>query len=319
MSYIENIRTFVRVYELGSMSAAGRDLRISPAVTSARISQLEDHLGVRLFQRTTRNLTATEHGKAFYGGAVAVLDSVELAEAEVMNLTANPRGSLFVAAPLGIGRRLVAPQVPDFLEQYPEIDMRLRLTDRSVDLTTEGLDLAFFLGRPADSTLRIRKIADCARVLCAAPDYVAARGMPETGADLIRDRHECLNLRFPGATEFQWLLQTPDGPQKFAVTGRCECDDGDVLTDWALSGQGIAMKPVFEVADHLLSGALVPVAAQTPPVPVQLACLYTHRRHQDPKTRLFMDFTSDRIGREVRGAEDRAQNVAGGETAAKSK
>ena len=306
MSYFENIRTFVRVYELGSMSAAGRDLRISPAVTSARISQLEDHLGVRLFQRTTRNLTATEHGKAFYAGAVTVLESVELAEAEVMNLTANPRGSLFVAAPLGIRRRLVAPQVPDFLKQYPEIDMRLRLTDRTVDLTTEGLDLAFFLGRPADSTLRIRKIADCRRVLCASPAYIESRGMPQTGAEIIRDQHQCLNLRFPGATEFQWMLDTPDGPQKFAVSGRCECDDGDVLTDWALSGQGIAMKPVFEVSDHLISGELVPVATMTPPVSVQLACLYTHRRHQDPKTRLFMDFTADRIGRDVRAAEKRA-------------
>jgi len=305
MSYLDNIRTFVRVYELGSMSAAGRDLRISPAVTSARISQLEDHLNVRLFQRTTRNLTPTEQGKAFYGGACAVLETVERAEAEVMNLTESPRGSLYVAAPLGVGRRLVAPLAPEFLAQYPEIELRLRLSDRTVDLTTEGLDMAFFLGQPADSTLRIRKIADCQRVLCASPDYIAARGRPETGTDLIRDRHECLNLRFPGATEFQWMLATPEGPQRFAVSGRFECDDGDVLTDWALAGEGIALKPVFEIADHLRSGALVPVARRTPPVPVQMACLYTHRRHQDPKTRLFMDFTTDRIGRAVREAEAR--------------
>ena len=104
MSYLENIRTFVRVYELGSMSAAGRDLRISPAVTSARISQLEDHLSVRLFQRTTRSLTPTEQGQAFYGGACEVLESVENAEAQVVNITDNPKGSLFVAAPLGVGR-----------------------------------------------------------------------------------------------------------------------------------------------------------------------------------------------------------------------
>ena len=93
--------------------------------------------------------------------------------------------------------------------------------------------------------MRIRKIADCQRVLCAAPDYIARRGMPTTGAELIADKHECLNLRYPGATEFQWMLETPDGPKRFAVSGRFECDDGDVLTDWALSGQGIAMKPVF--------------------------------------------------------------------------
>ncbi len=303
MSYLDNIRTFVRVYELGSMSAAGRDLRISPAVTSARISQLEDHLNVRLFQRTTRNLTPTEQGRAFYDGACQVLDTVEQAEARVINLTENPRGSLFVAAPLGVGRRLIAPQVPEFLGQYPQIDMRLRLTDRSVDLTTEGLDLAFFLGQPEDSNLRIRKIADCQRVMVAAPSYVAARGHPDSGADLVKDKHECLNLRFPGATEFQWRLMTADGPQRFAVSGRYECDDGDVLTDWALGGQGVAMKPVFEVAEHLRSGALLPVAQSTPPVPVQMACLYTHRRHQDPKTRLFMEFIAERVGDAVTGAE----------------
>ncbi|MFT4961843.1 MAG: DNA-binding transcriptional LysR family regulator [Paracoccaceae bacterium] len=309
MSYLDNIRTFVRVYELGSMSAAGRDMRISPAVTSARISQLEDHLNVRLFQRTTRNLSATEQGKAFYGGACAVLEAVDDAEANVVNLTDNPRGSLYVAAPLGVGRRLVAPQVPGFLAEYPDIEVRLRLSDRTVDLTTEGLDMAFFLGEPEDSNLRIRKIADCRRVLCASPAYVAERGYPVSGADLVAGKHECLNLRFPGATEFQWRLMTPDGPQRFAVSGRYECDDGEVLTDWALMGQGVALKPVFEVAEHLLAGRLVPVAEETPPVPVQMACLYTHRRHQDPKTRLFMDHMTQRVGRIVKAAEVQVRGI----------
>ncbi len=295
MSYLENIRTFVRVYELGSMSAAGRDLRISPAVTSSRISQLEDHLSVRLFQRTTRSLRPTEQGKAFYGGACEVLEAVGTAEAHVVNITDNPKGSLFVAAPLGVGRRLIAPLIPEFLKTYPEVKIRLRLTDRKVDMTTEGLDLAFFLGHPEDSALRIRKIADVTRVLCAAPSYVAAHGMPASGADLIGGAHECLNLRFPGATEFQWRLMTADGPKKFQVGGRYECDDGDVLTEWALSGHGIALKPLFEVAAYLAEGRLVPVATQTPPEPVQMACLFTHRRGQDPKTRLFMDFVIDRI------------------------
>lgn len=300
MSYLDNIRTFVRVYELGSMSAAGRDLRISPAVTSSRISQLEAHLGVRLFQRTTRNLTATEQGEAFYGGACQVLESVEAAEAQVVAITEQPRGALFVAAPLGVGRRLIAPQVPAFLAQYPEVSLRLRLSDRKVDLTTEGLDLAFFLGQPEDSNLRIRKIADVQRVLCASPAYIADRGHPRTGDDLVRDAHECLNLRFPGATEFQWPLMTADGPKRYRVQGRYECDDGDILVDWALGGHGITLKPVFEVADHLTSGALVVVAEDTPPEPIQMACLFAHRRHQDPKTRLFMDFVIDRIGNVIK-------------------
>ncbi len=300
MSYLDNIRTFVRVYELGSMSAAGRDLRISPAVTSSRISQLEEHLSVRLFQRTTRSLTPTEQGRAFYGGAAEILEAVESAEAQVVNITDNPKGSLYVAAPLGVGRRLIAPLVPGFLAEYPEVKIRLRLTDRKVDLTTEGLDLSFFLGQPEDSNLRIRKIADVARILCASPAYIAAHGNPASGDALVAQGHECLNLRFPGATEFQWRLTTSEGARRFSVTGRYECDDGDVLTDWALAGNGIVMKPVFEVADHINAGRLVPVATDTPPEPIQMACLYTHRRRQDPKTRLFMEYVIARITDAVR-------------------
>ncbi len=300
MSYLDNIQTFVRVYELGSMSAAARDMRISAAVTSARISQLEQHLGVRLFQRTTRSLTATEQGQAFYGGACEVLEAVANAETQIVDITDNPKGSLYVAAPLGVGRRLIAPHVPEFLQLYPDISMRLRLTDRKVDLTTEGLDLAFFLGQPEDSNLRIRKIADVQRILCASPDYIQVHGNPASGDALIAENHECLNLRYPGATEFQWRLMTEDGPKRFRVMGRFESDDGDVLTDWALSGNGIAMKPLFEVADHIKAGRLVPVAVQTPPEPIQMACLFTHRRGQDPKSRLFMDFMIDRISAVVR-------------------
>lgn len=295
MSYIDNIRTFVRVYELGNMSAAARDQRISAAVASSRISQLEDYLNVRLFMRTTRQLNATEQGQIFYTGACKILETIEEAEAAVNSVTRSPRGSLHVAAPLGVGRRLIAPQVPDFKKEYPQIDLRLRLSDRKLDLTAEGLDVAFFLGLPEDSTLRIRKIADCERVLCAAPDYIARRGVPTSPAELCNGTHDSLNLRYPGAPEFQWMLQTPRGVQKFAVKGPFETDDGDVLTNWALEGHGIILKPVFEIAEHLASGALVPVLEETPPIPIQMACLYTHRRHQDPKTRLFIDFMVGRM------------------------
>lgn len=258
---------------------------------------------MRLFQRTTRSLTPTEQGHAFYGGAVAVLEAVDSAEGQVAGITDNPKGSLYVAAPLGVGRRLMAPHMPQFAAEYPLIDIRLRLTDRNVDLTTEGLDIAFFLGQPADSNLRIRNISDCRRVLVAAPSYIKKHGHPEDGAALVKGGHNCLNLRYPGAAEFQWRLQTPDGPQKFRVSGRFECDDGDVLTDWAVLGEGIALKPVFEVAEHLSSGALVPVAEKTPPLPVQMACLFTHRRMQDPKTRLFMEFMVEKIAKAVARAE----------------
>jgi DNA-binding transcriptional LysR family regulator len=302
MSYVNNIRMFVRVYELGNMSAAARDQRTSPAVASARISELEKHLGVRLFNRTTRSLQATENGRIFYEGAIRVLEAIEDAESAVMDVTQNPRGTIFVAAPLGIGRRFIAPHVPAFKDLYPQIDVRLRLSDRVIDVVSEGIDVCFHLGILEDSTLKVRLIADCQRVLCAAPDYIARRGMPEDGAALLRDRHDCLNLRFPGAKEFQWTLITPEGPRRFEISGPFESDDGDVLTLWALSGRGIVMKPMFEVADHLRSGSLCPVATANPPLPVQLSSLSQHRRLKDPKVRLFTDYMAACIKDEMRRA-----------------
>ena len=290
VAYVKNLHMFLRVFELGSMSAAARDRRTSPAVASARISDLEKHLGVRLFNRTTRSLQPTESGRLFYDGARKVLDAIEEAEATVSQTADNPRGTLFVAAPLGIGRRFIAPQVPAFKDKYPQIDVRLRLSDRVIDVTGEGLDVAFHLGTLEDSALKLRLITDCARLLCAAPAYIARRGNPADGAALVADRHDCLNLRFPGAKEFQWALQTPEGPRRFEITGPFESDDGDVLTGWALDGRGIILKPVFEVAEHLASGALVPVATATPPLPVQLSALTPHRRLRDPKIALFTDF-----------------------------
>lgn len=290
MSYIKNLRMFVRVHDLGSMSAAARDQRTSPAAASARVAELESHLGVRLFNRTTRSLQPTENGRIFYEGARKVLEAIDEAEAAVMDVTQNPRGMIFVAAPLGVGRRFIAPHVPAFKDLYPQIDVRLRLSDRSIDLTAEGLDIAFHLGVLEDSALKVRLVADCNRILCAAPSYIARRGLPLDGPALIADHHDCLNLRFPGAREFQWTLQTPEGARRYDVAGPFESDDGDVLTGWALDGRGIVMKPVFEVAEYLRDGRLVPVATATPPTPTQLACLLPHRRLKDPKLRLFMDF-----------------------------
>lgn len=295
MAYLDNIQTFVRVYELGNMSAAARDLRISAAVASSRISQLEDHLGVRLFQRTTRHLTPTEQGNTFYIGALKIVEAVEEAEADINDITLTPRGTLYVAAPLGVGQKFVAPAVPKFHKKFPLINIRLRLSDRKLDLAAEGLDAAFFLGVPEDSNLRIRKIADCPRILCASPDYIKARGMPLSSDELKTDAHDCLNLRYPGAPEFQWPLQTKDGTRRVTVSGPYESDHGEILTTWALEGNGIILKPVFEVSEHLQKGLLVPVLESEPPLPIQLACLYMHRRKQDPKARLFIDFMVEHI------------------------
>ncbi|MFM7446010.1 MAG: substrate binding domain-containing protein, partial [Tabrizicola sp.] len=249
-------------------------------------------------------LQPTENGRIFYEGAKQVLDAIDDAEAAVMDVTQTPRGTIFVAAPLGIGRRLIAPNVPAFKDLYPQVDVRLRLSDRVIDVVSEGIDVAFHLGILEDSTLKVQAIADCPRVLCAAPAYIARRGMPVDGTALVADRHDCLNLRFPGAKEFQWTLSTPDGPRRFEITGPFESDDGDVLTGWALDGRGIILKPVFEVAEHLRSGLLVPVATATPPVPTQLSSLTQHRRLKDPKVRLLTEFMTTRIKEEMRRAVD---------------
>jgi DNA-binding transcriptional LysR family regulator len=302
MSYVATIKMFVRVYELGSMSAAARDQRTSPAVASARVSELEKHLGVRLFSRTTRSLQPTENGRLFYDGALKILEAIAQAEQAISGAAQNPRGTIFVAAPLGVGRRFIAPYVPRFKDLYPQIDVRLRLSDRLIDVTSEGLDLAFHLGNLEDSSLKLRHIADCPRVVCAAPAYIAARGMPADGAALVAQGHACLNLRFPGAKEFHWTLQTPEGPKRFEISGPYESDDGDVLTGWALDGRGIVLKPMFEVAEYLRDGRLVPVALATPPLPIQLSCLLPDRRLKDPKISLFTDYMATQIKEAIRAA-----------------
>ena len=219
---------------------------------------------------------------------------MEDAEAAVQDITQNPRGTLYVAAPLGIGRRLIAPAIPMFKQQFPLIDIRLRLSDRRVDVLAEGLDLAFFLGNPEDSTLKMRKFANCARLLCAAPEYIAARGAPENVSALTDGSHDCLNLRFPGASEFQWPLIIDGTVQRIAVKGPYESDDGDVLTNWARRSwncfkalfrssrtseqRPIGSCPSRHYANRCADG--MPLSAS---------------QRQDPKTRHFMDFMAQHI------------------------
>lgn len=299
MAYLDNLRVFVRVYELGTLSAAGRDQRLSPAVASNRIKELEAHLGVRLFNRTTRKLSATAQGEALYPGAVKVLAALAEAEGAVADIARAPRGPLRLTAPLGLGRRVIAPAAPAFHALWPGIELRLRLSDHVVDLFDEGADVAFVLGAPKDSSLRLRGIADCPRVLCAAPAYLAAHGAPATPEALLA--HRCLLLRFSGSDEFTWTLRCPEGPRKLAVRGPFDADDADVLTDWALAGEGIVNRPRFEVAAHLAAGRLVEVLPQTPPLPATLAAVYPHRTLQDPKARLLIDFMAERLQRALAG------------------
>ncbi len=299
MPYIDSLKVFVRVVELGSITSGGRDLRLTPAVASNRIKELESRLGVRLFNRTTRKLTPTEVGRVFYKEAVKVLDTLEEAEAIVAGFSDHPKGVIAVAAPFGVGRRVIAPLIPQFCEQYPDIEIRLRLSDRQVDILHEGLDVSFFVGELLDSNLKQRKIMDCERVLAASPAYLEARGTPNTPLDLVEDQHNCLMLRYPRSPEYFWMVEGQDGPIKLEVSGQYDSDDGDVLTEWALDGRGIVNKPRFDIANHLASGALVPILAETPPQPSSFACLYPHRKLLDPKIRLFVDYMADESKKQV--------------------
>lgn len=302
MSYLESLRVFVRVSELGSITSGGRDLRLTPAVASKRIKELEARLGVRLFNRTTRKLTQTEIGRDFYDHARRVISALDDAEAAVAGLSGRPRGTIRLTAPIGVGRRVIAPLAQEFTQEFPEIRLNLRLSDRRVDILEDQIDMAFVLGDLPESSLKQRKILDAPRALAASPDYLARRGVPELPEDL--KAHDCLLLRYPRSPEYFWTLQTSEGPLRLDLTGPLDCDEAGVLVDWALSGAGIVNRPRFELAPHLAAGTLVEVLSETPPQPAILACLYPHRRQQDPKIRLFADYMirhmRARLSREMR-------------------
>jgi DNA-binding transcriptional LysR family regulator len=290
---LNEIHVFVRAVELKSISAAARNLRLSAAAASHRIQQLEEQVGARLLNRTTRSLQPTEAGRIFYQHALEVLAAVEHAKSSMAVASGTPTGQLRVAAPLHFGRRILAPMVSEFHAQFPRVEIRLRLSDHSIDLLSEAVDVAVRLASSLpDSSLVVRKLADCPRLLCASPAYLERRGRPETPEDL--RSHNCLVLRFPGATEFRWNLTTPAGQVTVPVSGKFDADDGDVLTQWALQGEGIALKPYWEVSEHLRRGELVPVLPNFPPEAFSLYLLYPHRHLLPAKVKVFSDFIVDR-------------------------
>ncbi len=277
-------------------------MRLSAAVVSHRIQTLEAHLGVRLLYRTTRNVQPTEQGLAFYNACQDVMSALEYAESVVADAGANPQGTLRVTAPLGLGRHVLAPLIPAFSDQYPQINVQLRLSDHLIDLLNESIDAAVRMAVLPDSSLIVRKIMDCERILCAAPSYLDAHGTPKKPDDLLN--HECLLLRFPGSQQFRWTLKSKNKSSPLPVHGSFDADDGDVLLDWALGGRGIALKPLWEVAEHIRAGRLQPVLLDHPLDPVALSVLYPHRRLLPAKVKAFADFAVERIAAELQSTLD---------------
>ncbi len=288
---LAEVAIFVRAVELGSISAAARSLRLSVASASVRLSQLEQQVGARLLNRTTRSLQPTEAGRVFYKHALEVLAAVERAETSVADISGVPSGVLKVAAPLGFGRQILAPLIADFHRQYPRVEIRLRSSDHGVDLLAEHVDIAVRTAALPDSSFVVRKLADGPRVVCAAPSYLAAHGRPQRPEDLAD--HNCLLLRFPGSTDFRWPFEGMD--TGIPVAGRFDADDGEILTQWALQGEGVVLKPYWEVAQYIRSGALEVLLGDHKVTPLDITLIYPNRDLLASKTRVFADFLVERV------------------------
>jgi DNA-binding transcriptional LysR family regulator len=264
--HTEDLILFVRTAELGSLSGAGRDLRISPAVVSSRIQRLESQLGMRLLNRTTRQVNLTPDGEIFFKHCLKILEEVDAAENAVSAMRDKPRGALKVSAPTAFARLHIAPHIPAFVKRHPNIQFQLIASDRFASFVGEKIDVAIRVGELKDSSLIVRRLAQNTRVLCASPDYLNINPSIKTPPDL--EKHNCLLLRFPGSQQFQWTLNRPDGGQATpAISGAMDSDNGQILTDWCLDGRGIALKSIWEVNSYLSDGRLQVVMPNYPPIP----------------------------------------------------
>jgi len=296
---LESVKIFMRTAESGSFSAAGRALRMSPSVVSYRIQALEAHLACRLVSRTTRRMNLTEAGRVFYERCIDIVEAVERAEVSITEAGATPRGSLKVTAPLGLGRRVISALAASYHEQHKETDIHLRMSDHLLDLVQESVDVAIRLARFRDSTFTLRKVAEVERVLCASPSYIDRRGLPKNPSDLLK--HSCLLLRFPGSQQFRWTLMIEEKPVVIPVSGHLDADDSDLLINWALAGQGIAMMPLFDAAAHLAAGRLTALLPEAPPCTVTLGVLYPTRKMLPLRVRSFVDLCVDGLKQYICG------------------
>lgn len=285
---ISDLDIFARVARTGNMSAAGREMGLSPAVVSKRISLLEDRLGARLFQRTTRQLTLTETGEGYFKRVVDILSLVEEAEDYVGRRNSKPRGLLKISAPTSFTRLHIEPHLPELLQRFPDIEIEMHLTDYFADIIREGFDLAIRIGELEDSSLVARKLANERRVLCATPGYLKRAGVPTSIADL--EAHNCL---VAGAQDI-WRLEGPAGPNDIRVKGNIRSNSAEFVRSALMQGLGIALRATWDIGPELASGELsVVLPEHTGTTKNAIYAVYPCREFMPAKVTVFIEFLAE--------------------------
>ncbi len=280
---------FVRVVEAGSFTAAARTLDLSPSAVSKLIARLEDRLDARLIQRTTRRLSLTEEGSAYYERASRILAEIDEAEQAVAQLHTVPSGRLKITAAVAFATAQIVPLLPEFTRRHPLVHLQMNITDRVIDLVEEGYDLGVRIGARFDSSLVSRLLAEDKRVICAAPAYLQQRGHPETPAELAG--HNCLAWTSPQGRLNDWPFLGPEGPYSVRAAGNTEVNTGEALYGMTLAGLGIARLAEFRVGGDMQAGRLIPLLEAHHRVePLPIHAVYPHRQHLSPKVRAFVDF-----------------------------
>ena len=294
MDRLDDIALFLRVLDLGSISAAARSLDLSVALASQRLKRLEQQLGVRLLHRTTRRLHPTAEGIALAERGRALVDDLEALTGELRRGGVEAAGTVRMTASASFGRQYLSPLLPTFLARYPKVRINLDLSDLMKDLVSSGYDLAVRIGALDDSNLVARKIATNRRVLCASPDYLERHGVPATPDELAR--HECLVLVGSHGRQDVWRMRDHNGREiAVRVGGRFECNLGEALRDAALGGLGIALHSTWHVGDDLRSGRLRQVLPAYPIAESGIYAVMPQRRLVPLRVRAFVDFLCERF------------------------
>ena len=287
MDHFKQISTFVDIATKGSLSAAARAEGIAPAMIGRRLDALEERLGVKLLQRSTRKIALTNEGVAFLEDCQRILADLEDAETAVSERSARASGHLLVSAPAGFGRQHVAPLVPSFLAEHRDVSITLSLNDRVVDLIGEGIDVAIRIAALSDSNLIGVKLADNKRVVVASPAYLKKHGTPASLDDLAK--HNCLAMGSDGSQR-GWTFRQNGKNVTIKVGGNMECNDGAVLHEWALSGKGLAWRSMWEVGTAIETGQLVTVLDEFAAPGNDIYAVFAQRRHLPLRIRAFVDY-----------------------------